>query len=174
MEHLINFLGEVIYKIELMTDDFIQSKILKNDTTKIAFLLFVVLLISVMVIVPNRFISMENKPYFILGYVGFGFILFIFVAAYYSAQRKKKNTLYGFKIKKLPLNSIDYQELMLDDDSILNLKLLMRNKKPKDKIDFRLSNKNKTAANYKLLFTLFHLIIENGIDQFIGGLSFMF
>ncbi|WP_136468474.1 hypothetical protein [Flagellimonas onchidii] len=168
MEHLINFLGKVIYKIELITDDFIQSKILKNDTTKIAFLLFVVLLISVMVIVPNRFISMENKPYFIAGYVGVGFILLIFVAAYYSVQRIKKNALYGFKFKRLLFNSVDYKELMLDSDSALNLKLLIRNKKPKDKIDFRLPNKNKTAANYKLLFTLFHLIIENGIDQYIG------
>ncbi|MCF6347908.1 MAG: hypothetical protein L3J20_06380 [Flavobacteriaceae bacterium] len=165
MERLIEFLGDFFFKASLAYENFFEEKVKRNDTTMIAFLMIPLLLLAIVLVALSGFISFEYKSAFLFFYPLLGLSMLIFTAGYYRGIKKKKSLGYNFKMIPLNFSKINFQTLGFNESDIYNLNLLYRNRKVENKINNTNLVKNKSAASYSFLFSLFHVMIKNGIKE---------
>lgn len=166
MERLIEFLGDYFFKASLIYENFFEEKVKKNDTTMIAFLMIPLLLFAIILASVNGFIPFEYKSTFLFFYPLLGLSILIFTAGYYRGIKKRQLMSYNFKMIHLNFSKLDLQALGFNESDKYNLKLLYRNRKVKNKINNTNLVKNKSAASYSFLFSLFHVMIKKGIKDF--------
>jgi hypothetical protein len=95
------------------------------------------------------------------------FLVLLFIGSINEARRLKKNGLSSyFQFNRSNLNGISLADLGFSLADSENLNLVLNNLKPKHKIDFKLVSANKSAADYKKLFRILHLLIVGGIKDF--------
>jgi hypothetical protein len=165
MERLIEFLGDFFFKASLAYESFFEKNVKKNDTTMIAFLMIPLLLLAIILVAVSGFISFEYKSTFLFFYPLLGLSMLIFMAGYYRGIKKKKSLGYNFKMIPLNFSKLNLQPLGFNEADKYNLKLLYRNCKVEDKINNTNLVKNKSAASYSFLFSLFHVIVKKGIKD---------
>jgi len=164
MERFLEYLGERLYRIRLAIDDFIFLKLSKSNTNKILFLTSFLIPIALIIAFTNSALhGIFYKVLFVLGYLLLGFVILSIYAIYFYSEKKMKAGFYGFRVNRFNIRSIDYELLLLDNEDKENFMLLLRGRKVKNRINYTLPNKSKTAANYRFLFTIFHLFIQGGI-----------
>jgi hypothetical protein len=84
-----------------------------------------------------------------------------------EARRLRKNGLFSsVQFTRSNLNGISLSDIGFSEPDYENLNLVLNNLKPKNKIDFKLGSVNKSAADYKKLFRILHLLIVGGIKDF--------
>lgn len=165
MKKLIDFLGDCYLKLSLISENFFEENVKKNDTTMIIFLMIPILLIAIVLTFVNNFIPSNGKLIFITFYPLFGLILLLLTAGYYNGKRKRQALGYNFKMIKLSFSNIDFNQLRFTQSDTYNFKLLYRNRKVESKINNRVLVKNKSAASYSFLFSLFHVLHSEGIKD---------
>lgn len=165
MERLIEFLGDYFFKVSLVYENFFEEKVKKNDTTMIAFLMILLLLFSIFLVFVNSFISFEYKSIFLFFYPFLGLSILIFTAGYYRGIKKRQSLGYNFKMIHINFSKLNLKDLGFNEADKYNLKLLCRNRKVENKINNTTLVKNKRAASYSFLFSLFHVMIKRGIKN---------
>jgi len=165
MKNLIEFLGDLYLKISLVNENFFEEKVKKNDTTMIAFLMIIFLLFTIFLASINNFIPLAYKSTFLYSYSLLGLLMLVHTAGYYNYLIKRKNMGYNFKMIPLNFSKINFQTLGFNESDIYNLNLLYRNRKVENKINNTNLVKNKSAASYSFLFSLFHVMIKKGIKD---------
>ena len=165
MERLIEFLGDLFFKASLAYESFFEEKVKKNDTTMIAFLMILLLLFAIFLASVNGFISFEYKSIFLTFYPLLGLSILIFTAGYYRGIKKRQLLGYNFKMIHLNFSKINLRALGFNESDKYNLKLLYRNLEVENKINNTNLVKNKSAASYSFLFSLFHVMYKNGIKD---------
>jgi len=165
MERLIEFLGDLFFKASLAYENFFEEKVKKNDTTMIAFLMIPLLLFAIILVAVRGFIPFEYKSIFLFFYPILGLSILIFTAGYYRGIQKRQLLGYNFKMIHLNFSKINLRDLGFNESDKYNLKLLCRNRKVENKINNTNLVKNKSAASYSFLFSLFHAMIKKGIKD---------
>lgn len=165
MERLIEFLGDCFFRAIIQFENFFQEKVTKNDTTMIAFLMIPVMLMSIILISINDFSSNNSKSVFITFYPLIGLVILLITAGYYNGFRKRKALGNNFKMINLNFSKVDLKALGFNESDKYNFKLLYRNRKVENKINNTNLVKNKSAASYSFLFSLFHVLHRNGIKD---------
>ncbi len=165
MERLIEFLGNYFFKASLIYENFFEEKVKKNDTTMIAFLMTLLLLFAIFLAAVNGFIPFEYKSAFLTFYPLLGLSMLIFTAGYYRGIKKRQQLGYNFKMIHLNFSKLDLKILGFNEFDKYNLKLLYRNRKVENKINNTNLVKNKSAASYSFIFSLFHVMIKKGIKD---------
>ncbi len=165
MEKLIDFLGDYFFKVGLHFENFFEENVKKNDTTMIAFLMILLLLFLMILASINGFIPSEYKSIFLVLYIFIGLAILIITAGYYRGVKKRRALGYNFKMIHLNFSKLDLQALGFNESDTNNLKLLYRNHKVQNKINNTNLVKNKCAASYSFLFSLFHVLHKNGIQD---------
>jgi hypothetical protein len=95
------------------------------------------------------------------------FLALLLVGSMYEAKKLKKSSLFTyFQFNRCNLNGVTLSSLGFCDADNENLNLVLNNLQPKHKIDFKLVSANKSAADYKKLFRILHLITIGGIKDF--------
>ncbi|GEM_PF-1145520 len=165
MERLIEFLGDLFFKANLAYESFFEEKVKKNDTTMIAFLMIFLLLFAIFLASVNGFISFQYKSIFLTFYPLLGLSMLIFTAGYYRGIKKRQSLGYNFKMIHLNFSKLNLQSLGFNKADKYNLKLLYRNRKVENKINNTNLVKNKSAASYSFIFSLFQVLIKRGIKD---------
>lgn len=165
MEKLIELLGDCFLIAIVRYETFFEEKVTKNDTTMIAFLMIPVMLMTIILISINDFISNNSKSVFITFYPLIGLVILLITAGYYNGFRKRKVLGHNFKMINLNLSHIDFETLGFNESDKYNFKLLCRNCKVENKINNTNLVKNKSAASYSFLFSLFHVLHKDGIKD---------
>jgi hypothetical protein len=95
------------------------------------------------------------------------FLALLFIGSLNEARRLKRNGLFShFQFNRSNLNGIALSDIGFSEPDYENLHLILNNLQPKHKIDFKLVSANKSAADYKKLFRILHLLIVGGIKDF--------
>ena len=94
------------------------------------------------------------------------FSLLVLIAGFYRGKAIKQIQSNGFEFRKLNLTKIDYTGLQLYEDEISDFQRLVLGREVSHKINFKLNTLSKQSANYRDLFTIFHIISPNGITSF--------
>ena len=165
MEKLIEFLGNYFFKASLVFENFFEEKVKKNDTTMIAFLMIPLLLFAIFLASVSGFIPFEYKSTFLTLYPLLGLSMLILTAGYYRGIKKRQRLGYNFKMIPLNFSKLNLQALGFNESDKYNLKLLYRNRMVENKINNTTLVKNKSAASYPFLFSLFHVMHKDGIKD---------
>jgi hypothetical protein len=165
MERFIEFLGDCFFKAIIKFENFFEEKVTKNDTTMIAFLMIPIMLMAIILISINDFIPNNSKSVFITFYPLIGLVILLITAGYYNGVRKRKILGYSFKMINVNFSHIDLRTLGFNESDKYNFKLLFRNRKVKNKINNTNLVKNKSAASYSFLFSLFHVLHRDGLKD---------
>jgi hypothetical protein len=165
MEKLIDLLGECFLKINLLYENFFEKNVKKNDTTLIAFLMIPLLLFAIFLVSVNGFIPLQYKSKFLFFYSLLGLLMIILTAGYYRGVKKRQTLGYNFKMIRFNFSKINLSTLGFSEADKHNLILICRNRRVENKIDNTNLVKNKSAASYSFLFSLFHVIIQSGIKD---------
>jgi len=165
MERLIEFLGNLFFKASFAFENFFEEKVKKNDTTMIAFLMIPLLLFAIFLASVNGFISFEYKSIFLTFYPLLGLSMLILTAGYYRGIKKRQSLGYNFKMIHINFSKLNVRTLGFNEVDKYNLKLLYRNRKVENKINNTNLVKNKSAASYSFIFSLFHVMIKRGIKD---------
>ncbi len=95
------------------------------------------------------------------------FLVLLFIGSLYESRRLKKSSHYTFfQFNRSNLNGISLSDLGFSPAEQENLNLVLNNLQPKYRIDFKLVSANKSAADYKKLFRILHMLIDEGIKDY--------
>ncbi|MEN8118359.1 MAG: hypothetical protein ABFS16_15340 [Bacteroidota bacterium] len=166
METIIKKSGLLLYLLNQKLRRLFHVRILRNHNTIVLSILlvcFTALLIGFwgMGFSINRIILYSTTITIAL------FLILIVIGSLNEARRLKKNGLFTyFQFTRSNLNGISLIKLGFSQADSENLNLVLNNLQPKHKIDFKLVSHNRTAADYKKLFRILHLLIVGGIKDF--------
>ena len=123
-------------------------------------------IIGVVAVITNPFRFFLHNLLFFFAYIFIAFIGVIVMATYYEKERIKNNRLYPFQYVPIKWDGVNYGLLKFNKEELIDFNLLLNRRHVQNKINFREKNKSKEGANHRMLFSMFHVIIQNGIDQF--------
>ena len=166
MEVVIQKTGRLLYLLNQKGKRILSTKVLKNHTSVILFIMLVCLITFL-----TMFWAWEYPVFKIIVYTSVAliilFVVLVFVGSWQEAKRLQQNELVSrFSFNRSNINGIHLPDLGFSDSDRVNLNLVLNNLKPKTKIDFCLVSDNRIAADYKKLFRILHLLIDGGIKDF--------
>jgi len=169
MEAIIHKTGKLLYLLNRKGYRFLNTRILKNQTSVI---------ISIMLVCLSTFLIMFwewRYPFHrVIIFTSIAlilqFVILVFVGSRHEAKRLLQNNFNSFfHFNRSNLNGINLPDLGFREADSENLTLILNGFEPTCKIDFRLVSDNRIAADYKKLFRILHLLIEGGIREFKKG-----
>ena len=166
METIIRKSGLLLFLLNQKTRRLFHVRILRNHNTTVLFILLICLTALLvgfwgMGFSLNRIILYSTITIIIL------FLTLLFIGSLNEARRLKKKGLFTFfQFNRSNLNGITLSDIGFFQAERENLNLIINNLQPKNKIDFKLVSANKSAADYKKLFRILHLLIDGGIKDF--------
>ncbi|MFK7811872.1 MAG: hypothetical protein AB8B59_05215 [Maribacter sp.] len=125
-------------------------------------------LIGLLIALSPAFESTVSRIIFFLCYVLLAFLILTSAIVIVKKKGIKARRLYPFNFKKLDLNLVDFDRLGFDREEKIDFGLLLNRRKVQNKINFKEDSKSKSQVNYRKLFSLFHVIIENGLEDIIN------
>jgi hypothetical protein len=141
-------------------------RIIRSQNTIVLFILLVCLTALVIGFWGMGFSFIKTILYSTISIIVL-FLILLFIGSLNEAERLRKNELFTyFLFNRSNLNGISISDLGFSDSERENLNLLLNNLPTKNKIDFKLVSDNRTAADYKKLFRILHLLIDGGIKDF--------
>jgi len=166
METIIQKTGQQLFYLNLRIKRLLCSGILKSHTTVISFILLACLLPLLLTFTVWN-VKTINIFLFSSAVVFFLLLTLLFIGSFHEVNRIKKTQLLSyFQFNRSNLNIIPLAQIGCSKSDLENLNLILNNLQPKQKINFRLVSDNRTAADYKKLFRILHLLIEGGIKNF--------
>lgn len=166
MDALIRKAGQILYLLKLRIRKLFYYRIFRNHTSIILFNLIFFLVITLIASLGLGY-SAGRAIIYSLGLTFGLFILLIFVGAHQESKRLQGNEPNScFHFTRSNLNGVPILDLGFSEYDRENLNLVLNNLSPKNKIDFRLVSDNRTAADYKKLLRILHVLIAGGIKDF--------
>lgn len=166
MEAIIQKTGKLLYLLNRKGYRFLSTRILRNQTSVIIFIMLVCL--STFLIM---FWALRYPVYKVIIYTSIAllmqFVILVFVGSRHEAKRlHQNNSISFFHFIRSNLNGINLPDLGFSESDRENLNLLLNGFEPANKINFCLVSDNRIAADYKKLFRILHLLLEGGIKNF--------
>ena len=166
MEVIIQKTGRLLYLLNRKGKRLLSTKVLKNHTSVILFIMLVCLITFL-----TMFWAWEYPVLKIIIYTSTTlmmlFIALVFVGSWHEAKRLHRNEVFfNFQFNCSNINGILLPDLGFSETDRENLNLVLNNLQAKTKIDFCLVSDNRIAADYKKLFRILHLLIDGGIKDF--------
>ena len=166
METIIQKTGQLLYLLNRKVKRLFSTRILRNHTTVIVFVMLVCLIVLL-----TMFWGLGYRASKVIVYTSTVltalFIALIFIGSWHEAKRLCQNGLIScFHFNRGNINGIQLPDLGFPESDRENLNLVLNNLPPKHKIDFKLVSDNRVAADYKKLFRILHLLVDGGIKDF--------
>ena len=166
METIIKKSGVIIFRCNQKLRWIFNIRILRNHNTTILFILFVCLLILLFGLWSMGFSFIHVILYSAIS-ITVLFLTLLFIGSLNEARRLSKQVSSGcFQFVKSNLNGIHLPGLGFTEKDRENINLVLNGLEIQSKIDFKLVSDNRTAADYKKLFRILHLLINGGIKDF--------
>lgn len=166
METIIKKSGVIIFRFNQKLRWIFNIRILRNHNTTILFILFVCLLILLFGLWSMGFSFIHVILYSAIS-ITVLFLTLLFIGSLNEARRLSKQVSSGcFQFVKSNLNGIHLPGLGFTEKDRENINLVLNGLEIQSKIDFKLVSDNRTAADYKKLFRILHLLINGGIKDF--------
>lgn len=166
METIIQKTGKLLYLLDRKGKRILNTKVLRNHTSVILFIMVVCLITFL-----TMFWAWGYPLFKIIVYTSTAivilFIVLIVVGSWHEAKRLHRNEFVScFYFKRSNINGIHLPDLGFSETDRENLNLVLNNLPATNKIDFKLVSDNRIAADYKKLFRILHLLIDEGIRDF--------
>ncbi|WP_372650865.1 hypothetical protein [Draconibacterium sp.] len=166
METIIKKSGVIIFRFNRKLRWIFNIRILRNHNTTILFILFVCLLILLFGLWGMGFSFIHVILYSAIS-ITILFFTLLFIGSLNEARRLSKQVPSGcFQFTRNNLNGIVLPNLGFSEHDRENINLVLNGLETKSKIDFKLVSDNRTAADYKKLLRILHLLIDGGIRDF--------
>ncbi|WP_347839588.1 hypothetical protein [uncultured Draconibacterium sp.] len=166
METIIRKSGLLLYLLNQKLRRLFHLRIFRSHNSIVIFILLVCLTVLLIGFWGMGFSTIQIFLYSTLTIIAL-FLALLFIGSMNEARRLKRNGLFtNLQFNRSNLNGISLTDLGFSQNDTKNLNLVLNNLKPKNKIDFKLVSANKSAADYKKLFRILHLIIVGGIKDF--------
>lgn len=166
METIIKKSGVIIFRFNRKLRWIFNIRILRNHNTTILFILFVCLLILLFGLWGMGFSFIHIILYSAIS-ITVLFLTLFFIGSLNEARRLSQQIPSGcFQFVKSNLNGIHIPDLGFMETNRENINLVLNGLEIKSKIDFKLVSDNRTAADYKKLLRILHLLIDGGIRDF--------
>jgi hypothetical protein len=166
MDTIIQKTGQIFYILNLKIRKYFYTKILRNHTSVVLFIL-IFCLIAVLIGFFGLGYSIHCTIVYSLVFTFLLFLVLLFIGSYAEAKRLQMNELNSwFLFCHSNLNGISINDLGFSESDRENFNLILNNLQPNNKIDFHLVSDNRAAADYKKLFRILHLLIIGGIKDF--------
>ncbi|MEJ4090056.1 hypothetical protein [Galbibacter orientalis] len=166
MDKLIKKLAKLWCKLDDAIDHFFDRGILSSTTARIYFLIICIAAYGIAITLLSSYNSFRQRILFFFGYLLTGIFLLLIFAVYYEKKRIKNRRLYPFQYVTIKWETVNYELLKFNKEELIDFNLLLNRRHVQNKINFREKNKSKEGANHRMLFSMFHVIIKDGIDQF--------
>ncbi len=166
METIIRKSGLLIFLLNQKLRRLFHVRILRNHNSIVLFILLVCLTALLIGFWGMGFSINKIILYSTITIIAL-ILALLFIGSLNEARRLKKNGLSSyFHFNRSNLNEISLADLGFSLTDSENINLVLNNLEPKSKIDFKLVSANKSAADYKKLLRILHLLIIDGIKDF--------
>ena len=166
MEAIIQKTGKLIFHLNLKIRRLLYTRILRNHTSVVSFILLICLL-AVSIGFMGIGVPVFKIFIFSTAIISALFLILVLIGSLAEAKRLQQNTSsFYFHFNRNNVNGISLLNLGFVESDQKNLNLILNNLQPKNKIDFKLVSDNRVAADYKKLFRILHLLIHGGIKDF--------
>jgi len=166
METIIRKSGVLLFLLNQKLRRLLHVQILRNHNTTILFILLVCFTTLLIGFWGMGFSATNIFIYSTITIIAL-FLALLFIGSFNEARRLKRDGLFtNFQFNRSNLNGISLADLGFLQNDNENLNLILNNLQPKHKIDFQLVSDNRTAADYKKLFRILHLLVHGGIKDF--------
>ncbi|QLE00921.1 hypothetical protein HX109_04830 [Galbibacter sp. BG1] len=166
MDRTIKKLAVLWCKLDDAIDHFFKRSTLSSNSARLYFLIIIIAVYGLVITLFSSYSSFEQKLLFFFGYLLTGILLIILFAAYYEKKRIKNSRLYPFYYVPFKWETVNYELLKFNEDERIDFNLLLNRRHVQNKINFRENNKSKEGANHRMLFSMFHVLIQDGIEHF--------
>ncbi|GAB5473916.1 MAG: hypothetical protein Mars2KO_20150 [Maribacter sp.] len=165
MDKITDFLAKKWLRLEDSLDKLLQKRLVgKFNSTFLFFIGFIASIGLLFALLPI-FNSVTHRILFFLGYVLIAFTGLTVAGTYSKKKALRAKQLYPFVFKKLNLNLVNYELLKFDEQEKIDFGLLLNRRRVQNKINFKEMNKSKQSASHPKLFSMFHVILEDGISE---------
>jgi hypothetical protein len=166
METIIRKSGLLMFLLNQKLRRLFHMRILRNHNSTVLFILLVCFTTLLIGFWGMGFSATKILIYSTITIIGL-FLALLFIGSMNEARRLKRNGLFSyFQFSRSNMNGISLSDIGFSEPDYENLNLVLNNLQPKLKIDFKLVSANKSAADYKKLFRILHLLIVGGIKDF--------
>ncbi len=166
METIIKKSGLLIFRFNRQLRRIFNIQILRNHNTTVFFILLVCFTILLFGFWGIGFSVNHVVLYSAISIAGL-FLILLIIGSLHEARRLSKQISSGcFQFTRSNLNGINLQDLGFSEKDRENINLVLNGLEIKSKIDFKLVSDNRTAADYKKLLRILHLLIDAGIKEF--------
>lgn len=166
MNRIIKKLAKLWCKLDDSIDHLFQHKIMNSNNGIIIFIMCFISVIGLVIASIYPFPALANSILFFFIYIFIAFIGLIVMATYYEKERIKNSRLYPFQYVAIKWEAVNYELLKFNKEELIDFNLLLNRRHVQNKINFREKNKSKEGANHRMLFSMFHVLMQDGIDQF--------
>ncbi|MCM5662523.1 hypothetical protein [Galbibacter mesophilus] len=166
MEKIIRKLAILWCKLDDAIDHFFRRSSMSSNSARLYFLIVCIAVYGLVLMLFSSQVSIGQKLGYYFGYLFIGILLIILFATYYEKKRIKDSRLYPFQYISVKWETVNYELLKFDKDELIDFNLLLNRRHVQKKINFREKNKSKEGANHRMLFSMFHVLIQDGIEHF--------
>lgn len=166
METIIQKTGQLIFNFNQRGRRLLYKQIFRSHTSVVvSILLFSSIMFLVVFLVIGfpvvKILTYTSTIIFCL------FLVLLLVGSIHEAKRLERTNLHSnFQFNRSNLNGIPMSNIGFSESEMENINLVLNNLRPNNKIDFKLVSDNRTAADYKKLLRILHLLIDGGIRDF--------
>jgi len=166
METIIQKTGQLIFHFNQKGRRLLYKQIFRSHTSMVVSILLFSLIMLLIVFLVIGFPMIKILTYSSITI----FCLFLFlllIGSIHEAKRLERTSLHShFQFNRSNLNGIPLSNIGFSESEMENINLVLNNLRPNNKIDFYLVSDNRTAADYKKLLRILHLLIDGGIRDF--------
>ena len=167
MDRLTDYLAKRWTKFDDYLENLVKRRVLNSFNSTFLFFFGFVALFGLIISLLPSFDSVSLRIIYFFGYAFTAFVGLTIAATYMKRKAIKAKRLYPFIFKKVDFNLVDFELLEFDKEERIDFGLLLNKRKVQNKINFKENSKSKSRANYRKLFSLFHVILENGLEDVI-------
>ena len=166
METIIQKTGQLIFYFNQRGRRLLYKRIFRSHTSMVVSIILFSLIVLLMVFLIFGFPIVKPLAY-TFTIVFCLFLVLLLIGSIHEAKRLEKTSLHShFQFNRSNLNGIPLSNIGFSESEMENINLVLNNLRPNNKIDFKLVSDNRTAADYKKLLRILHLLIDGGIRDF--------
>lgn len=166
MDKWIKKLALLWCKVDDYIDSLFERRVLNNTNGIFIFTMSFIILLGLILVILYPFDSLSQRILFFLTYTAIGFIGIFIAGVSHEKKRIKNSRSYPFQYVSIKWEDVNHEMLKFNQEERLDFNLLMNRRHVQNKINFQESNRSKEGANHRLLFSMFHILIQDGIDNF--------
>jgi len=165
MDWLTDYLAKRWTNFDDYLENLVKRRVLNSFNSTFLFFFGFVALFGLIISLLPSFDSVSLRIIYFFGYALTAFVGLTIAATYMKRKAIKAKRLYPFVFKKVDFNLVDFELLQFDNEEKIDFSLLLNRRKVQNKINFKEMNKSKESASHPKLFSMLHVLLEDGISE---------